>query len=199
MAAQSPSASATWLCCTLARSQPSPPSEQGARGSAHGASGAASLEQAGLGLSCLYPQSCLSHLGAAAQLQRVFPARAHCCRGRGLPWSVAVREGNLKLCFLSCDLGSIGAISMLTSTQESRSGSSPTERMKMKDSRAPTEKPTVLPNHHLPKIKESIPATPLRVQQVRCGGRKMKGGELGVALPALGAGPRPCGGGGSFR
>ncbi|XP_031463118.1 formin-binding protein 4 isoform X1 [Phasianus colchicus] len=60
--------------------------------------------------------------------------------------------------------GSIGAISMLTSTQESRSGSSPTERMKTKDSRVPTEKLMILPNH-LPKRKESIPPMPLRVQQ----------------------------------
>ncbi|XP_025902987.1 formin-binding protein 4, partial [Nothoprocta perdicaria] len=54
--------------------------------------------------------------------------------------------------------GSIGAISMLTSTQESRSGSSPTGRTKRTDSRAPTEKPTVLLNH-LPKSKESTPGT----------------------------------------
>ncbi|XP_067151952.1 formin-binding protein 4 isoform X1 [Apteryx mantelli] len=54
--------------------------------------------------------------------------------------------------------GSIDAISMLTSTQESRSGSSPTGRTKRKDSRPPTEKPTVLLNH-LPKKKESTPGT----------------------------------------
>lgn len=87
---------------------------------------------------------------------------------------------------------------MLTSTQESHSGSSPTERMKMKeDSRASTEKLMILPNH-LPKRKESIPPMPLRVQQVWRGDRRRRG-EFGVALPALGAGPRPCSSGGSFR
>ncbi|XP_049676280.1 formin-binding protein 4 isoform X1 [Accipiter gentilis] len=55
--------------------------------------------------------------------------------------------------------GSIDAISMLTSAQESRNGSSPTGRTKRRDSGAPTEKPTVLLNH-LQKTKESAPRTP---------------------------------------
>ncbi|XP_069660356.1 formin-binding protein 4 isoform X4 [Haliaeetus albicilla] len=55
--------------------------------------------------------------------------------------------------------GSIDAISMLTSAQESHNGSSPTGRTKRRDSGAPTEKPTVLLNH-LQKTKESAPRTP---------------------------------------
>ncbi|XP_075019617.1 formin-binding protein 4 isoform X1 [Calonectris borealis] len=55
--------------------------------------------------------------------------------------------------------GSIDAISMLTSAQESRNGSSPTGRTKRRDSGPPTEKPTVLLNH-LQKTKESAPGTP---------------------------------------
>ncbi|XP_059681858.1 formin-binding protein 4 [Gavia stellata] len=55
--------------------------------------------------------------------------------------------------------GSIDAISMLTSAQESRNGSSPTGRTKRRDSGPPTEKPTVLLNH-LQKTKESVPGTP---------------------------------------
>ncbi|XP_074442596.1 formin-binding protein 4 isoform X2 [Larus michahellis] len=55
--------------------------------------------------------------------------------------------------------GSIDAISMLTSAQESRNGSSPTGRTKRRDSGPPTEKPTVLLNH-LQKTKESVPRTP---------------------------------------
>ncbi|KAM6359930.1 formin-binding protein 4 isoform 2-T2 [Alca torda] len=55
--------------------------------------------------------------------------------------------------------GSIDAISMLTSAQESHSGSSPTGRTKRRDSGPPTEKPTVLLNH-LQKTKESAPRTP---------------------------------------
>ncbi|KAM6393248.1 formin-binding protein 4 isoform 2-T2 [Pluvialis apricaria] len=55
--------------------------------------------------------------------------------------------------------GSIDAISMLTSAQESRNGSSPTGRTKRRDSGPPTEKPTVLLNH-LQKTKESAPRTP---------------------------------------
>ncbi|XP_074774436.1 formin-binding protein 4 isoform X1 [Athene noctua] len=55
--------------------------------------------------------------------------------------------------------GSIDAISMLTSAQESRNGSSPTGRTKRRDSEPPTEKPTVLLNH-LQKTKESAPGTP---------------------------------------
>ncbi|XP_074951180.1 formin-binding protein 4 isoform X1 [Phalacrocorax aristotelis] len=54
--------------------------------------------------------------------------------------------------------GSIDAISMLTSVQESRNGSSPTGRTKRRDSGPPTEKPTVLLNH-LQKTKESAPGT----------------------------------------
>ncbi|XP_056209448.1 formin-binding protein 4 isoform X1 [Falco biarmicus] len=55
--------------------------------------------------------------------------------------------------------GSIDAISMLTSAQESRNGSSPTGRTKRRDSGPPTEKPTVLLNH-LQKTRESAPRTP---------------------------------------
>ncbi|XP_053924258.1 formin-binding protein 4 isoform X3 [Cuculus canorus] len=55
--------------------------------------------------------------------------------------------------------GSIDAISMLTSAQESPSGSSPKGRTKRRDSESPTEKPTVLLNH-LRKTKESAPGTP---------------------------------------
>ncbi|XP_075357926.1 formin-binding protein 4 isoform X2 [Mycteria americana] len=55
--------------------------------------------------------------------------------------------------------GSIDAISMLTSAQESRNGSSPMGRTKRRDSGPPTEKPTVLLNH-LQKTKESAPGTP---------------------------------------
>ncbi|XP_042641335.1 formin-binding protein 4 isoform X1 [Tyto alba] len=55
--------------------------------------------------------------------------------------------------------GSIDAISMLTSAQESRNGSSPTGRTKRRDSGPPPEKPTVLLNH-LQKTKESAPGTP---------------------------------------
>ncbi|XP_054684101.1 formin-binding protein 4 isoform X1 [Grus americana] len=55
--------------------------------------------------------------------------------------------------------GSIDAISMLTSAQESRNGSSPTGRTKRTDSGPLTEKPTVLLNH-LQKTKESAPRNP---------------------------------------
>lgn len=55
--------------------------------------------------------------------------------------------------------GSIDAISMLTSAQETRNGSSPTGRMRRRDSEAPTENPTVLQSH-LPKTKESAPRSP---------------------------------------
>ncbi|XP_031966587.1 formin-binding protein 4 isoform X1 [Corvus moneduloides] len=55
--------------------------------------------------------------------------------------------------------GSIDAISMLTSAQESRNGSFPTGRMRRRDSEAPTENPTVLQSH-LPKTKESAPRSP---------------------------------------
>ncbi|XP_055669329.1 LOW QUALITY PROTEIN: formin-binding protein 4 [Falco peregrinus] len=55
--------------------------------------------------------------------------------------------------------GSIDAISMLTSAQESRNGSSPTGRTKRRDSGPPTEKPTVLLNH-LQKTRESAQRTP---------------------------------------
>ncbi|XP_069713326.1 formin-binding protein 4 isoform X3 [Phaenicophaeus curvirostris] len=54
--------------------------------------------------------------------------------------------------------GSIDAISMLTSAQESPNGSSPKGRTKRRDSESPTEKPTVLLNHP-PKTKESTPGT----------------------------------------
>ncbi|KAM6274078.1 formin-binding protein 4 isoform 2-T2 [Porphyrio hochstetteri] len=60
--------------------------------------------------------------------------------------------------------GSIDAISMLTSARESRNGSSPMGRTKMRDSEPPTEKPTVLLNH-LQKTKESMPRTPLSAPQ----------------------------------
>lgn len=92
----------------------------------------------------------------AAPLHEGLPCESALLSWAGPPWSVGGGEGKLKPPSLSCDLGSIDAISMLTSAQETRNGSSPTGRMRRRDSEAPTENPTVLQSH-LPKTKESAP------------------------------------------
>jgi len=104
----------------------------------------------------------------------------------GPPRSVAGRGGKLKAPSLSCDLGSIDAISMLTSARESRNGSSPTGRTKRRDSGPPTEKPTVLLNH-LQETKESAPGTPPSAPQVQ------RGVGSGGSPRVGGSGPRSGG------
>lgn len=118
----------------------------------------------------------------AALLHEGLPCESAPLSWAGPPRSVGGGEGKLKPPSLSCDLGSIDAISMLTSALESRNGSSPTGRTKRRDSKAPlTENLTVLQSH-LPKTKESSPRGPLSALQVH--------------LAEGGLGPRAGGGGG---
>lgn len=72
--------------------------------------------------------------GESTALSRERPMSACQCRG-----------GNVKPPVLSCDLGTIGAISMLTSRQESPSGNFQMARRK-RTGRPRTVKPRLLPN-----------------------------------------------------
>lgn len=109
--------------------------------------------------------------GSQATQKGLVPLREHSAVvGRPTLECVDGWGGNLKPSpSLVCDLGSIDAISMLTSAQESPNGSSPTGRTKRRreESEVATEKAKDLLSH-LPKTKESAPRNlPSAPPQVR--------------------------------
>lgn len=194
VAAESPAVSETSLCCTLACFLSPPlPRSGGLRATFTQPATQIALSEIGSGLllaSVLKVVCCVWESGSPAA--EGLPCESAPLSWAGPPRSVGGGEGNLKPPSLSCDLGSIDAISMLTSAQESRNGSSPTGRTKRRDSGPPTEKPTVLLNH-LQKTKESAPRTPPSAPQVQRGGRKVVVRGESVRLWGLGPAAGCCG------
>lgn len=193
-AAESPDASETSLCCALACFLSPPlPRSGGLRATFTQPAMQIALSEPARAspASVLKVVCCVWESGSPAA--EGLPCESAPLSWAGPPRSVGGGGGNLKPPSLSCDLGSIDAISMLTSAQESRNGSSPTGRTKRRDSGPPTEKPTVLLNH-LQKTKESAPGTPPSAPQVKRGGGKGEGGcrcGWGVLAPNRGVvGPR---------